>query len=70
MGENKVESCNCTIIHKDIVEKVRKSLPDEEVLYDLADLFKAFSDSTRIKILHALSIHIAYIQFVYNVNFY
>lgn len=54
MGENKVESCNSTIIHKDIVDKVRKSLPDEEVLYDLADLFKAFSDSTRIKILHAL----------------
>lgn len=54
MGDNKVESCNSTIIHKDIVDKVRKSLPDEEVLYDLADLFKAFSDSTRIKILHAL----------------
>lgn len=54
MGENKVESCNSTIIHKDIVDKVRKSLPNEEVLYDLADLFKAFSDSTRIKILHAL----------------
>ncbi len=54
MGDNKVESCNCTIIHKEIVERVRESLPSEEVLYDLADLFKAFSDSTRIKILHAL----------------
>lgn len=54
MGENKVESCNCTVIHKDIVERVRESLPSEEILYDLADLFKAFSDSTRIKILHAL----------------
>jgi len=54
MGENKVESCNCTVIHKDIVERVKESLPSEEILYDLADLFKAFSDSTRIKILHAL----------------
>jgi len=54
MGENKIESCNSTIIHKDIVEKVKESLPNEEVLYDLADLFKAFSDSTRIKILYAL----------------
>ena len=54
MGENKLESCNCTIIHKDLVEKVKESLPEEEVLYDLADLFKAFSDSTRLKILHAL----------------
>lgn len=54
MGENKVESCNCTIIHKDVVEKVKENLPSEEILYDLADFFKAFSDSTRIKILQAL----------------
>ena len=54
MAENKIESCNCTIIHKEVVEKVKKTLPEEQTLYDLADLFKAFSDSTRIKILHAL----------------
>ncbi len=54
MGDNKIESCNSTIIHKEIVKKVKESLPDEEVLYNLADLFKAFSDSTRIKILYAL----------------
>ncbi len=30
------------------------ALPDEEILYDLADLFKVFSDTTRIKILFAL----------------
>ena len=29
-------------------------LPDEELLYDLADLFKTFGDTTRIKILYAL----------------
>lgn len=29
-------------------------LPDEELLYDLADLFKVFSDTTRIKILFSL----------------
>ena len=29
-------------------------LPDEEVLYDLADLFKVFADTTRIRILYAL----------------
>ncbi len=29
-------------------------MPDEELLYDLADLFKVFSDTTRIKILYAL----------------
>lgn len=29
-------------------------MPDDEVLYDLADLFKVFADTTRIKILYAL----------------
>ena len=29
-------------------------MPDEELLYDLADLFKVFADTTRIKILYAL----------------
>ncbi len=31
-----------------------EGMPDEELLYDLADLFKTFSDTTRIKILYAL----------------
>ncbi|MBR2834923.1 MAG: helix-turn-helix transcriptional regulator [Coriobacteriales bacterium] len=31
-----------------------EALPDEELLYDLADLFKVFSDTTRIKVLYAL----------------
>ena len=56
MSENKeiVESCNCTIIHEDIVNKVRDCIPQEELLYDLAELFKVFGDTTRIKILCAL----------------
>ena len=32
-------------------------MPDEELLYDLADLFKVFADTTRIKILFALMAH-------------
>ena len=35
-------------------EEVIDSMPDEELLYDLADLFKVFGDTTRIKILYAL----------------
>ena len=35
-------------------EHVHGDLPDEELLYDLADLFKTFSDTTRIKLLYAL----------------
>ena len=48
------ETCNCNIIHEDIVEKVKNTIPDEGKLYDLADLFKVFGDSTRIKIICAL----------------
>jgi len=56
MGEKKVsiESCSCSVIHEDTVSKVRDSMPEEETLYDLAELFKVFGDTTRIKILCAL----------------
>ncbi len=36
------------------IEKLNESMPDEEILYDLAELFKIFGDSTRIKILYVL----------------
>ena len=40
--------------HNDIVEKVLEQQPDDEILYDLAELFKVFGDSTRIKILYSM----------------
>lgn len=40
--------------HNDIQISPDESMPDEELLYDLADLFKVFSDTTRIKILYSL----------------
>ncbi|ERI92396.1 putative transcriptional repressor SmtB [Clostridiales bacterium oral taxon 876 str. F0540] len=49
-----IENCSCTIIHEDVVNKVKDCIPREEMLYDLADLFKILGDSTRIKILCAL----------------
>ena len=52
--ENNIEVCSCSTIHEDVVEKVRQSIPQEETLYDLAELFKVFGDSTRIKILCVL----------------
>lgn len=39
---------------KDIVEVLENTMPQEEVLYDLAELFKVFGDSTRIRILYVL----------------
>ena len=37
-------------------DKVREELPEDEVLYDLAELFKIFGDSTRVKMLYILSV--------------
>ncbi len=50
------DSCDCTIIHKDLVEAAKCKMPEEENLYDLAELFRIFGDTTRIKILYALFI--------------
>lgn len=47
--------CDCHVIHEEIVEKVRNVMPVDESLYDLADFFKVCGDSTRIKLLWALS---------------
>ncbi len=49
-----LERCEYIHAHEDIVERVNSSMPDEEILYDLAELFKIFGDSTRIKILYVL----------------
>lgn len=55
MADDKgVERCEYIHVHKDIVEKVEQNMPEEEMLYDLADFFKVFGDSTRIKILYVL----------------
>lgn len=55
MGEDAaVERCEYMHVHEDVIEKVNAQMPDEEILYDLAELFKIFGDSTRIKILYVL----------------
>lgn len=53
-SKNAVENCSCTIIHEEVVNRVRTVMPEEETLYDLAEFFKVFGDTTRIKILCAL----------------
>jgi ArsR family transcriptional regulator len=53
--KNEIERCDCTVIHEEIVNMVKVKMPEEESLYDLAELFKVFGDSTRIKILWALA---------------
>ena len=46
--------CECDEVHKDVIERKRREMPDESVLYDLSDFFKILGDSTRINILFAI----------------
>ncbi len=54
MAINDIEHCEHTEVHAETVQAVRESMPAEDELYDLAELFKVFGDSTRIRILFAL----------------
>ena len=51
---NGVERCDYSHVHQEVVDKVERTMPEDEILYDLAELFKIFGDSTRIKILYVL----------------
>ena len=46
--------CETTEVHRDLVARVHETMPQETELYDLAELFKVFGDSTRIRILFVL----------------
>ena len=50
----KAAGCDCDVIHAEIVEKVRRAMPPGKDFYDLANLYKMFSDATRMRILWAL----------------
>lgn len=54
MQEKEPVCCETTEVHEDLLEIVNKQMPPEEELYDLAELFKVFGDSTRIRILFVL----------------
>lgn len=53
MKDNK-DICSCNIIHEDLVEKSKKDLLSDEILGEVADFFKVFSDKTRLKIVTIL----------------
>lgn len=46
--------CSCTIVHEDVIRQVRTGLSDDTQLRKTAELFKAVSDPTRLKIVNAL----------------
>lgn len=54
MHANQCECCDTTEVHEDLLKIVNETMPEETKLYDLAELFKVFGDSTRIRILFVL----------------
>jgi ArsR family transcriptional regulator len=55
MIETEKLSCDCGIIHEDVVERVRNAMPEGKDFHDLANLYKMFADNTRVRMLWALS---------------
>ena len=53
--ENDTPHCDFICVHADTLDRINDTMPDEDQLIDLSELFKVFGDSTRIKILTALS---------------
>lgn len=53
-GALETECCEVVEVHEDLLKIVKETMPDEEELNDLADLFKVFGDYTRIRILFIL----------------
>ena len=52
---NVADICDGIHIHEDALKIVREQIPDEDELYNLTELFRIFGDSTRVRILYALS---------------
>lgn len=52
--ERRLECCEEHCVHQEVISEVRSKLPEVEELYDLAEFFKVFGDTTRIRILYVL----------------
>jgi ArsR family transcriptional regulator len=56
MKDKNEYSCDCEVIHEDIVNRVRSVMPQGRDFSSLANLYKMLADNTRVKILFALSL--------------
>lgn len=54
MKKEEIDICSENIVNRNRIDYIKDKLPEEETLYDLAELFKVFGDTTRIKIICAL----------------
>ena len=55
------DCCDDDVVHSGAVERVKAAMPDEDMLYDAAEMFKVFGDSPRTRILSALFIEEPYV---------
>jgi len=53
--DNRIDTCQVECMNPEVVDEVSAKMEAEETLFHLAELFKALGDSTRVRILHALS---------------
>lgn len=53
----KTETCNCNIIHQDVVDNVTTEMISPQIISDISALFKILGDPTRVKIVWALEQH-------------
>ena len=53
MGKSEI-TCDCDVIHNDVVDKIKGLFPQDELIFEFADFYKIFGDTTRVKILYAL----------------
>lgn len=72
-----INDCNCNIVYEEIVIEVKLIMLDEEMLYDLVELFKVFGDIIRVKILYVLFVNemcvcdiVSLLNMIYFVIFY
>ena len=51
-----IDVCEVSVIHEDVLARVRAKMPDETPVYEVSELFKVFGDSTRARIICALNV--------------
>jgi len=49
------DTCDCNAIHEDVIARAKEGMPEGEQFRALSTLYKMFADSTRLKIMWALS---------------
>ena len=50
------EEMNKDLIHETLAKRVKNKMLNDELLFDVAEVFKIFGDSTRMKIIYALKL--------------